>query len=83
MVLVYHKKVCFPVFIRIFRTNQTCLEAIFSLFLAALDSNPPEASGAVVHIYVLLPHRSAAIEAVRFRTVCIKGRNHPLHSEPL
>ena len=63
--------------------NQTCLEAIFSLLLAALDSNPPEASGAVVQISVLLPRQSAAIEAVRFRTVCIKDRTHPLHSEPL
>ena len=70
-------------FIRIFSTNQTCLEAIFSLLLAALDSNPPEASGAVAQISVLLPRQSEAIEAARSRTAYIKGRNHPLNSEPL
>ena len=58
-----------------FQDFQTYAGAISEPPLAAPGSNLPEASAAADQKSVLLLRRSAAIGDVRFRTVCIKGRN--------
>lgn len=58
-----------------FQYFQTYAGAISEPPLAAPGSNLPEASAAADQKSVLLLRRSAAIGDVRFRTVCIKGRN--------
>ena len=70
----------FPVFLWNFRDSADVPGTIFELPLAVLDSILPEASGAAVPISVLPLHRFWVTLAVRFHTVCTKGRIRLLHS---